>query len=138
MLIGLVGRSVAEPFWLPWMGTTAGHLAARDYCHRLVWCGPRRHLERQRQAPGVLRLLHRVRLGWFLVQAVYETVYLAATLPGNRQELLGLVATWQGPLREIQIHGFALLMILGVSQRLFHHFYGFPRAAAAQRGVLPR
>jgi hypothetical protein len=40
--------------------------------------------------------------------------------------LIDLVATWQGPLREIQIHGFALLMILGVSQRLFHHFYGFP------------
>src|SRR5262249_41554967 len=35
-------------------------------------------------------------------------------------------ATWQGPLREVQIHGFALLMILGVSQRLLHHFYGLP------------
>jgi len=36
------------------------------------------------------------------------------------------VATWQGALRDIQIHGFALLMILGVSQRIFHHFYGLP------------
>jgi hypothetical protein len=56
-------------------------------------------------------------LGWFLLQAVYETIYLAATLNvTTRQELLNMVATWQGPLREIQIHGFALLMILGVSQ----------------------
>ncbi len=65
-------------------------------------------------------------LFWFVVQAVYETVYLAATVaaPG-RAELLNLIATWQAPLRDIQIHGFALLIILGVSQRLFHHIYGF-------------
>jgi hypothetical protein len=31
------------------------------------------------------------------------------------------------PLREVQIHGFATLMILGVSQRLFHFFYGLQR-----------
>jgi len=67
-------------------------------------------------------------LGWFLVQAVYGTLYFAATLlAAGREQLLGLVATWQAPLREIQIHGFAMLMILGVSQRLFHHFYGFPQ-----------
>src|SRR5262249_38407875 len=66
-------------------------------------------------------------LGWFVVQAVYDTVYLAATLSApNREELLALVATWQGPLREMQIHGFALLMILGVSQHVFPHFYGSP------------
>jgi hypothetical protein len=39
---------------------------------------------------------------------------------------LALVATWQGAIRDAQIHGFALLMILGVSQRILHHFYGFP------------
>jgi hypothetical protein len=66
-------------------------------------------------------------LGWFVAQAVYEAVYLNATLAAaSREQLLTLVATWQGPLREIQIHGFALLMILGVSQRLLPSFYGFP------------
>src|SRR5262249_13725569 len=34
-------------------------------------------------------------------------------------------------IRDAQIHGFALLMILGVSQRILHHFYGFP--APSQR-----
>jgi hypothetical protein len=64
-----------------------------------------------------------------VVQAVYETVYLAATLSAtSREQLLELVSTWQGPLREMQIHGFALVMILGVSQRMLHHFYGFPAA----------
>jgi hypothetical protein len=65
-------------------------------------------------------------LAWFVIQAVYETVYLAATLAAGPEELVPLVATWQAPLRDLQIHGFALLMILGVSQRLFPHFYGLP------------
>jgi hypothetical protein len=70
-------------------------------------------------------------LAWFLIQAVYDAFYLAATLSvADRNELLTLIATWQGPLREMQIHGFALLMILGVSQRMFHHFYGFPMPSA--------
>lgn len=70
-------------------------------------------------------------LGWFLVQAVYELVYFAATATApDRESLLGLVATWQGPLRDIQIHGFILLMILGVSQRLFHYFYDLPAPTA--------
>ncbi|MFO0929121.1 MAG: DUF1858 domain-containing protein [Gemmataceae bacterium] len=65
--------------------------------------------------------------GWFVAQAVGETLYLAATLYApDRTTLLALVAIWQGALREAQIHGFALLIILGVSQRIFHHFYGLP------------
>jgi hypothetical protein len=64
-------------------------------------------------------------LGWFVIQGVYEVLYLAATL-AQPQQLVPLVATWQGALRDIQIHGFALVMILGVSQRMFHHFYGLP------------
>jgi hypothetical protein len=65
-------------------------------------------------------------LVWFVVQAIYESVYLTATLLAAGPDLTSLVATWQAPLRDIQIHGFALLMILGVSQRLFPHLYGFP------------
>ena len=66
-------------------------------------------------------------LAWFVVQAVYESVYLTATLSATGPELVSLVATWQAPLRDAQVHGFALLMILGVSQRIFHHFYALPQ-----------
>lgn len=66
-------------------------------------------------------------LAWFVVQAIYEAVYLAAMLSAEGTELVRLVATWQPALRDVQIHGFALLMILGVSQRIFHHFYGLPQ-----------
>jgi hypothetical protein len=64
-------------------------------------------------------------ISWFIIQAVYESVYLAATLYASGPQLINLVATWQAPLRDIQIHGFALLMILGVSLRLLHGVYGF-------------
>jgi hypothetical protein len=68
---------------------------------------------------------------WFVVQGVCEAVYLRATLvAASRQDLLSLVATWQGSLRDIQIHGFAMLMILGVSQRMLHPIFGFPAPSA--------
>lgn len=64
-------------------------------------------------------------LVWFAIQALYETIYLVVTLTTkSHEQLIDLVATWQGALRDIQIHGFALLMILGVSQRIFAPFYG--------------
>lgn len=66
-------------------------------------------------------------LVWFVVQAVYESVYLTVTAAASGERLIELVSTWQGPLRDVQIHGFAMLMIFGVSQRIFHHFYGLPQ-----------
>jgi hypothetical protein len=66
--------------------------------------------------------------GWFLLQAVYGTIYFVATTQADSREgLVSLVATWQAPLREMQIHGFAMLMIFGVSQWILPKFYGFPR-----------
>lgn len=68
-------------------------------------------------------------LFWFTAQAVYETVYVAATFRAGPGELVPLVAAWQGALRDLQIHGFALLMILGVSQRMLPHMFGFPASS---------
>jgi hypothetical protein len=78
-------------------------------------------------------------LFWFVVQAVYETIYFGATVwAADAEALRSLVATWQGALRDTQIHGFAMLMILGVSQRVFPHFYGFPVPHARwSLGLLP-
>jgi hypothetical protein len=75
---------------------------------------------------------------WFVAQAVYESVYLSATLSASGESLLSLVSTWQAPLRDLQIHGFALLMVLGVSQRIFHHFYDLPQPSERlSRAMLP-
>jgi hypothetical protein len=130
MLAGVVGRSLLEPLAgaMAWAGPAAiaasileviaialfiGILAA-------TWCAAGKPL-------AFYDYYILSSLAWFFMQAIYETVYLAATLEASgREELIGLVATWQGALRDVQIHGFALLMILGVSQRIFHHFYGLP------------
>lgn len=68
----------------------------------------------------------------FFVQAVYEGVLLLAmTGAGSTEHLLLVVSTWQAPLRDLQIHGFALLMILGVGLWFFPRTFGFDRPSRA-------
>ncbi len=70
-------------------------------------------------------------LAFFFIQAVYELALLYATTgAGSRAALLGLIATYQAPLRDVQIHGFALLMILGVALRMFPPLFGLPEPRA--------
>lgn len=75
-------------------------------------------------------------LAWFIIQAIYESVYLAATMTAEGADLTTLIATWQAPLRDAQIHGFGLMMVLGVSQRIFHHFYRLPEPGRRRSLVL--
>lgn len=65
-------------------------------------------------------------LAFFLVQAVYDLglLYVTTATP-NPASLLNLIETYQSPLRDLQIHGFALLMILGVGIRMFPALFGF-------------
>ena len=128
MLIGVIGRSFLEPFAAPdsWLAHLAVAAAAIEVIAVALFAFILAATWRNSGKPLAVYDYYIVSaLAWFVLQAVCEMVYLAATLAAtNRQELLSLVATWQGPLRDIQIHGFALLMILGVSQRLFPNFYG--------------
>jgi hypothetical protein len=129
MLTGIVARAVLEP--LHWLGPWAAKIAVGGGV-----------LETAAIAVFALIIIQTLRrsgkplahydyyvlaaLFFFLVQSVYETVYCAATLRARTlPELLPLVVVFQSPLRDLQIHGFAMLMILGVSQRIFHYFYGF-------------
>jgi len=130
MLAGLVGRSVGEPLadaW-PWAGPVAVasawlEVAAVGSFVAVVLATWWRAGTRLAAYEWYILAA----LGWFVIQAVFEAVYLRATLAAtSRDDLVALVATWQGALRDVQIHGFALLMILGVSQRLLPHFYGAP------------
>lgn len=64
-------------------------------------------------------------LSFFLMQAVYDLGLLYATTAAiSREELLRIIATYQAPLRDLQIHGFAMLMILGVGVRMFPALFG--------------
>jgi hypothetical protein len=63
-------------------------------------------------------------LAFFLVQAVGDLLLFAATATAG--DAAAVVARYQPALRDVQIHGFALLMVLGVSQRFFPAMYGYP------------
>jgi hypothetical protein len=131
MLVGLTARSLAQPLvgslprlWWAAVGGSLLEIAAVSLFVGLIcltW-------QRGGKPLAVYDYYITAALAWFVIQAVYESIYLTATLGATGPGLTQLVATWQAPLRELQIHGFALLMILGVSQRIFHHFYSLPAA----------
>ncbi len=134
MLGGVIGRSALQPLTARWAWAGVPAVAASlvevvaigifVYVILTTWRRAARVFERY---DGYLLAA----LVWFVVQAVCDTAYFIATLAASDgPQLLRLVAIWQGPLREIQIHGFAMLMILGVSQRILHRHYGFPQSSA--------
>jgi hypothetical protein len=51
----------------------------------------------------------------------------------TREQLLHQIATWQAPLRDVQIHGLALLMILGVGLRLFPALFALPAVSSRRQ-----
>lgn len=129
LLVGLVGRSVTQVFAsesdIAW-----GVAIAASVCEVTAVAGfvSIIAVTWRRSGKGLAFYDYYIlsALAWFVVQAVYESVYLTLTASASGAALTSLVSTWQAPLRDLQIHGFALLMILGVSQRIFHHFYGLP------------
>jgi hypothetical protein len=130
MLTGILVRSLCEPLQarFDWLAAPAVAASALEVVAIVLFVGVLAATWRACGRPlAVYDWYILSALAWFVAQAIYETIYVAATFAvTNEGELVAVVARWQGALREMQIHGFALLMILGVSQRLFHHFYGFP------------
>jgi hypothetical protein len=63
-------------------------------------------------------------LAFFVVQSFFSAWQTWKIMTATDQtSLLWYVSTYQGPLRDVQIHGMAMLMILGVNQRLLPAFY---------------
>lgn len=140
MLTGLVARSLAQAF-LPGPGIlvviglagSALELLAIGIFIVVIWDT----ILNSEKRTAVYDAFIFSALFWFVIQAQYEMVYFAATaLAPSREALLELVAVWQAPLRDIQIHGFALLMILGVSQRIFPYFYDLPKPSPVRAKYL--
>jgi hypothetical protein len=143
MLTGIIGRSIAEPLAdrVSGAGRAAIAFSVLEIAAIVLFVGmivaTRRKSDRPLAAADGFIL---TAFAWFVIQAVCESVFLVATLTAtSRESLLDLVATWQAPLRDIQIHGFASLIVLGVSQRMLHHLYGFrapgPRMALAALAI---
>ncbi len=67
-------------------------------------------------------------LAWFVVSSVVSVWHTWNTMTAaSLDRLVWYVATYQSPLRDLQIHGLALFMILGVSQRMLPALYELPR-----------
>ncbi len=65
---------------------------------------------------------------WFAAQGIYDAfLYWMTSTAGSTEDLVRRVADFQVPLRDMQVHGFALLMILGVSQRYLPGMIGLRR-----------
>jgi hypothetical protein len=64
-------------------------------------------------------------LCFFIAQAAFDLWHSWTTMrsANDPDRLLWYVATYQAPLRDLQIHGTALLIILGVNQRLLPGIY---------------
>lgn len=68
-------------------------------------------------------------LGWLIVMSGYSTWHTLAVLAAPSDEaLFWQLRTWQSALRDVQIHGLAMFMILGVSIRLLPGMFGLPKA----------
>lgn len=67
-------------------------------------------------------------LTWFVLQAIGCTWHTWMLMTASsREAMLWYVATYQAPLRDIQIHGLALFMILGVSMHQLPRWFRLPR-----------
>jgi hypothetical protein len=66
-------------------------------------------------------------LVFFVAQSVFGVWHTVNTMTaGDRRTLVWYVATYQAVLRDLQVHGFALCMVLGVSMFILPRFYRLP------------
>jgi hypothetical protein len=129
MLAGLTLRVVGEPrhrfaamLWLALLGTAVEVVAISLFI--LVMAET---IRRSQKLLAAYDYYIGVAFFWFFAQAVLDLFHLyMTTTASTKTALLQQVSTWQAPLRDLQIHGFALTLILGVSQRFLHGIYGFP------------
>jgi hypothetical protein len=65
---------------------------------------------------------------WLLVQAIFSDVFFfAKATAASQEQLVHRIALLDAPLRDVQLFGFAALIIAGVSQRFVPVVYGLSR-----------
>jgi len=70
-------------------------------------------------------------LGWFVASTTMSLWHTWKTMTAaDEASLIWTIATYQLPLRDLQIHGLALFMILGVSLRMLPRMFVLPEAPA--------
>ncbi|MFQ5591709.1 MAG: DUF1858 domain-containing protein, partial [Phycisphaerae bacterium] len=144
MLFGVFARALGEPFFTRPMFrelaliANVAEIAAVGLFFTIIIATLQRSGKTLERHDGFILAA----TAFFVVQAIYDLGLLYGTtvvgLP--REKLVYLVSVYQGPLRDLQIHGFALLMILGVGIRMFPALFGFrvpgPAAVRAALGLI--
>ena len=70
-------------------------------------------------------------LAWLGAMTVFDQWHTHRTMTATTQkDLVWQVATYQAPLRDLQIHGLAMFMIFGVSLRMLPALFGVPAVNA--------
>ncbi len=133
MLVGIIAQTAGltapgQP-WALAAATTGGALevlAITAFAGQIITTFLR---SRARLAPYVGFAV--VALTFFVLQSILSLWHGWRTMTTpDREALLWQVATWQAPLRDLQIHGMAMLMIIGVSLRMLPAFFRLPEVPA--------
>ncbi len=141
MVFGVFVRAIAEPLHgTPLMRelvvtASVAEIAAIVLCLTIVWTT----LRRSGKPLEIHDSYVLAALAFFLIQAVGDAALAYGTITAaGPADTLALVATYQAALRDVQIHGFGLLIILGVGLRMFPVLFGLHRPSQRlQRLVLP-
>jgi hypothetical protein len=126
MIVGILGRLVGGYYWDAAWGRLVGQFGSvSEIVAVALFVLIVVRTVRQSLSPvSVIELYILASLFWLTVAVVFSAVHFAITVGApSRPALLQQVATWQAPLRDVQIIGFALVMILGVSQRILPGVY---------------
>jgi NnrS protein len=134
MVAGLAVRTVGMTLAGKWAGALPAAMAggALELAAVAVFTGQivatfRR--SRARLEPYVGFVL--MALVWFVAMSLMDVWHTYTTMTAaDRKQLLWYVSTYQAPLRDLQIHGLALFMILGVSMRMLPAIFGLPPVPA--------
>jgi hypothetical protein len=128
MVAGLAVRAVAEPLHAAGAGWRAAALAGGAAEAAAVGCFAAVVAATLRRSPGRLAasdLYVLAAAGWFAAAGLLDVFHLQRTLAApDREALLAQVAVFQFPLRDLQIHGLAMMMIFGVSLRIAPGLFG--------------
>jgi hypothetical protein len=74
---------------------------------------------------------------WFLLGTIVNVVFFFAKATAHtEQDLVMRIALIDGPLRDVQLLGFAALIIAGVSQRFVPQVYGLQRRARDRQSMI--
>lgn len=137
MLIGIGGRIVAE-MWQPaawavgvWAAAGLAQVGAVTLFLVILFKTAQKSVEPRQPHEKFMAAA----MIWFFLSTLLNEVFFFAKITADG-DLVPRIALLDGPLREMQLLGFAAFIIAGVSQRLLPAVYGLPRPSRNRSGLI--